>query len=343
MAYTRLGATVFDWPPFFERSMEARNLWLALYASPQSKKGIPGLFHGGLGALSEAARMGAGPAIEALRELTEAGVAEYDERNRVIRMTQLPDKLEKPANGKVMRMFWNRWKDFPESYLKYRHIGTVFWLCEELLAKVDKPEHQKTWDETFGTVPVDKWSAVDNSLTVSDTVSTATPSQPSLFSATSKEIPTVTTTVELTHQERYKAQSTKHKVSSNGIPSSMTVEDILDAVQRTAAGRVAVDVFAPHVGERLWEVASQCDEQGISIGDIELAGEWLSAGGLSYRDDLDAKWLSYDLFSAVANGRKWSKAGKPALGKKRGGQGGDQSNFDRQAERLRVLRAAEGN
>jgi hypothetical protein len=338
MAYTRLGATVFDWPPFFERSMEARNLWLALYASPQSKKGIPGLFHGGVGALSEAARMGAGPAIEALRELVEAGVAEHDERRRVIRMTTLPDKLEKPANGKVLKMFWNRWKDFPDSHLKYNHIATVFWLCEELLANHKKPEHQKTWEETFGTIPVDKWNAVDKCLTVTDTVSTATPSQPSLFSATSPKVLTVTDTVGLTHQERYKAQGTKHKVSSSGLPPSMTVADILDAVQRTAAGRVAVEPLAPHVGERLWEVASQCDEQGISIQDIELAGEWLASGGLDYRDDLDAKWLSYDLFSAVANGRKWDKAGRPVVGKGRKSQN---NAFDESAERLRILRAAE--
>ena len=347
MAYTRLGAIVFDWPPYYERSMEGRNLWLALYASPQSKKGIPGLFHGGVGALSEAARMGAGPAIEALRELCDAGVAEYDERSRVIRMTKLPDKLEKPANGKVLKMFWNRWKDFPDSHLKYRHIATVHWLCEELLENHKKPEHRRTWDETFGTVPVDKWNAVDKRLTVADTVSTATPTQPSLFSATSPTIPTVTTTVGLTHQEREKekskAQGTKHKVSS-GLPPSLTIEDILGALQRTAAHRVAVEIYDERIGERLWDLAAQCDRQGVKVPDIELAGDWLTAGGLHYRDDLDAKWLSHDgnLIGMVANAKKWLAAGRPALGKK-ARQGGDQSNFDRQAERLRVLRAAEGN
>ena len=344
MAYTRLGATVFDWPPFYERSMGARNLWLALYASPQSKKGIPGLFHGGIGALSEASRMGAGPALEALQELVEAGLVEHDERCRVIRMTMLPDKLEKPSNGKVLKMFFNRWKDFPDSNLKYRHIATIHWLCEEMMANPKRPEHQATWDETFGTIPVEKWNAVDKSFTVADTVSTGTPSQPSLFSASYPKEPTVTATVGLTHQEREKekskAQRAKSKASS-GLPPEMTVADILEAMQRTSKGRVAIDPVAPHVGERLWEVASQCEEQGISIEDIELAGEWLAAGGLNYRDDLDAKWLSYDLFSVVANGRKWSKSGRPAVGKKKGSQGGDQSSFDRQAERVRVLRAAE--
>jgi hypothetical protein len=287
--------------------------------------------------------MGAGPAIEALRELCEAGLAEHDERCRVIRMTQLPDKLEKPANGKVLKMFWNRWKDFPDSHLKYRHIAMVFWLCEDLLENEKKPEHLRTWEDTFGTIPVDKWEAVDKSFTVADTVSTGTPSQPSLFSATSPKVPTVTATVGLTHQEREKekskAQRAKHKVSS-GLPPSLTIEDILDALRRTAANRVAVEIYDERIGERLWDLAAQCDRQGVKIPDIELAGEWLASGGLHYRDDLDAKWLSYDgnLIGLVANSKKWHAAGRPALGKK----GKQQNNaFDESAERLRILRAAE--
>lgn len=361
MAYTRLGATVFDWPPFYERTMGARNLWLALYASPQSKKGIPGLFHGGVGALSEASRMGAGPAIESLRELVEAGLAEHDERCRVIRMTMLPDKLEKPSNGKVLKMFWNRWMDFPESPIKYRHIAIMHWLCEELLANVKKPELQKIWDETFGTVPVDKWEcAVDKPLTVTATVSGNSKAQIGLFSATSPDNLTVADTVSLTHQEkekeRYKAQSTKEKDSSeggiqhrgakrkapnNGLPPSMTVEDILDALQRTSGGRIAVEVYDDRIGERLWELVAQCEKQGVTIADVELAGEWLAEGGLHYRNDLDAKWLSWDgnLMSLVANAKKWLNGGRPQLSnsKKQGGQ----SSFDLQAQRLRELRAAE--
>jgi hypothetical protein len=358
MAYTRLGATVFDWAPYYERSMAARNIWLALYASPQSKKGIPGLFHGGVGALSEAARMGAGPAIEALRELCEAGLAAHDERNRVIRMTQLPDKLEKPSNGKVLKMFWNRWKDFPESELKYHHIATVHWLCEELLSNTMKREHWATWDMTFGTIPVDKWSSsVDKSLTVTGTVAgTVRMPQQDLFSGTSDANLTVTDTVSLTVEEKHKEQRAKSKVLVEGVeggarpapsapraalPPSLTIEDILDALQRTAAHRIAVEIYDERIGERLWALAEQCDRQGVKVPDIELAGKWLAAGGLGYRDDLDAKWLSYEgnLIGLVAQAKKWIAAGQPALGRTKKQDG--QSNFDKQAERLRLLRAAE--
>jgi hypothetical protein len=295
--------------------------------------------------------MGAGPVIESLRELVECGLVEHDNRARIIRLTTLPDRGERPNNGRTLKMFWKRWCDYPESPLKYRHVELIRWLTEPFT-----DDHSKMWAETFGTVDnsLIESGAVDNDGMQNSSKSSpdSVNGQTDMFTRTSDTVSdTVCDTVSDTNRKRLPvtvsgipetgggAGGDDRKRSHNCLPPSFTVKDLLDALQRTAADRVAVEIYDERIGERLWDLVRQCDLQKIGIPEIELAGEWLAAGGLGYRDDLDAKWLSWDgnLLGLVAKASKWDSAGRPSLGggKRRGG------SFDRQADRLQRLRVAE--
>jgi hypothetical protein len=176
-SYTRVGVALFDWPPFITMSLQARMLWLGMYASPEAKACVPGLFKGSIGTMAEAARIGASDAVSAVDELQEAGLVVVDKLSRLTRFTRLPDRGERPANGKVLKMFWDRWDQLPEAQVKYDWIELLQWLRIGL-----KPgEHNAVWDQTFGAVTVPEpqhvvpskqqtLGFVPEALTLSDTV-----------------------------------------------------------------------------------------------------------------------------------------------------------------------------
>lgn len=143
---TRITFALWDWEPFMGLSVGARVLWLALYTTAPAKRLPPGLWHGGLSALAEAARISHTDAIEYLRELLDRGVAETDHKLSVTRLTSLPDDGEKPANGRVLRSWWTKFGTIPACAVRDAHIEVLRWLTPKT------EDHAKVWAETFGSV-----------------------------------------------------------------------------------------------------------------------------------------------------------------------------------------------
>lgn len=158
MAYTRITTALFDWAPYVNASPVARCLWLGLYASPEAKRMLPGLFHGGLAIMAEASRLSAQQTDDALRELEDRGAVVADRQRRLTLFCGLPDRGERPANGSVLKMFWRRWLDMPEGRLRRSWVDLLAWLCHPLTQ-----DHQTVWSLTFDSLPLETENAGGNS------------------------------------------------------------------------------------------------------------------------------------------------------------------------------------
>lgn len=403
MKYTRIGAYLFDWQPLVCLSMEARNLWFVLYASAIAKRYPPGIVYTTLAELCETGAMGSVDAQNGLREMVDKGTILYDKPRRVIMLTSLPDRGERPASGKVLYAFWRKWKDLPESPLRYAYLPILHWLA----GHGPTENYHSVWNETFGSVGAEPLATAPDTVscpvvraldrvpdTVSETVVTPTGSsvgsaqagttpdfvesgrgpvdnfsppvdnfekheQPPLF--TEKEpcgqhtvSDRVSHTVSYTvgyrdratglglgssqgESEGGRAPPEPQRVnrgrdlgakSARGGPSKptpFTVQQLLDAVHRSSGGRVSIEPLDPRVGAELWRVVDACAETEVTLADAVLAGEFLAAGHLDYRSDLDASWLakSGSLLGVVAKARLWEGRGKPPLADERRRTKGD--------------------
>lgn len=182
-AFTRLGSSLWDWEPWTDLAAPPRILWLALYTSAEAKRHVPGLWHGGIPSMADAARMAPDDVIAALDTLLERDMVEYDVKYRVLRLCELPDPGERPSNGKVILGWWTRFRTVPACPVRDSHVRLLAWICDEgskLSGKEFTPNHKAAWDETFGTivVPQPRRRGVRR-LADSDT---GTQVQPSLFS-----------------------------------------------------------------------------------------------------------------------------------------------------------------
>ena len=110
-----------------------------------------------------------------------------------------------------------------------------------------------------------------------------------------------------------------------------------------AGGRITTDIVDPRLGDELWYLVRQCDERGITQEDLRLAGEFIGAGYLAYRNDLDVKWLAGrgSLLGTVAKAREWQHAGKPSVNGSPNGKPDQGLSHEQLTERIRRLRAKE--
>lgn len=154
-SYTPIGPGLWDWPRWPGTSYAARNLWLALYTGPTTKRIVPGLFHGGTSQLAEDARMGYQEALEALTELRDRHMADADPATRVIRLIEFPDRLEKAPNGRCLRGWWRQFTRVPQCEVRDAHVLLLAWLQEPMVTD----DHRKAWSETFAKVPTPLRSA----------------------------------------------------------------------------------------------------------------------------------------------------------------------------------------
>lgn len=147
-AWTPLGAGWWDWQPLAAASPTSRLLWLALYASAPARRCPPGLWHGGTAVMAETSRLELGAVEQALSELVELRLVEGDPGTRVVRLTALPDRCDRPANGDQIRSWWTRWRTLPVCTVRDSHVETLRWLVGSFTA-----HHEAAWAETFATVP----------------------------------------------------------------------------------------------------------------------------------------------------------------------------------------------
>lgn len=156
--YTALHSSLWDWEPFTELDCQTRILWLALYTSAESKRIVPGLWHGGIAMMCEAARMPADHVLESLDKLIERNMVEWDPKTRVLRMCSLPDCSEEPTSWQALKGFWNRFQSVPACPIRDAHVATIWWTIEEGSRRRGKryvdEARMKMWRETFGTIAI---------------------------------------------------------------------------------------------------------------------------------------------------------------------------------------------
>lgn len=185
--YTRVGSSIWHWEPLCNLDSDSRLLWMSLYTSAEARRLVPGIFCGSITTMAESARMSGDSVVASLDRLLEHDLVEYDRKLRVLRLTQLPDCGESPANGKIVLSWWIRFKSIPSCAVRDAHVTTLRWIMEEWSrenGKVISGDHERAWKSTFGQVviPAPRRRGVRR-LAESDT---STASQPSLFDAPSK-------------------------------------------------------------------------------------------------------------------------------------------------------------
>lgn len=121
-------------------------------------------------------------AYTALRKLIELEKVEYDSRNALLRLRELPDAGEFPSSHNGIKSWWTKFGTLPDCEVRNAHVRTLWWIIETGGTRSRKgvsSKHREAWNETFATIPlpVEKRRGV-RSLDESDT---GTRVQPSLF------------------------------------------------------------------------------------------------------------------------------------------------------------------
>lgn len=193
-AFTRLGACIWDWEPFVRLDDAARTLWLWLYTSAESKRVLPGLFHGSISNMAEGSHRGIDVTIKALDAMISDDLVEYDQKHRVLRMCELPDAGEYPSTPNIMLSWWSRFLSLPSCQVRDAHVSTIRWILDQgardSKAKGGKNrnptgrptiKHEEVWEETFGTIAIPPPRRRGTRRLVDSIADTSTAVQPSLF------------------------------------------------------------------------------------------------------------------------------------------------------------------
>lgn len=130
---------------------EAFKLWLGLYTSQNAKRSVPGLWPGSLYGMSEDTRLPLNNTFNALGELVEKKLVEFDEAHRLARLTQLPDALERAHTQFAIKGWWTRFTSLPACPLRDAHVPLLWWMIQQ--GKVGQ-SMVDMWRMTFGTVAV---------------------------------------------------------------------------------------------------------------------------------------------------------------------------------------------
>lgn len=342
-AYTKVGVGLFQWVPYQTLSPIGRAAWLPLYASAEVKRIMVGLFSGGLSALAEASYLSAGDASEALDELISKRMVEMDAAHRIIRLTQLPDRMERPDNGNTLIRWWKAFESLPACPTRDRHVGLIKWLSEPV-DKLLTSARSVAWTTTFGLVESvspatvsEGYAVCTSSKSVDNSKGTPYPSaypspypsakgtnQQDLFtnSGPSEGLPegfpepfAEPYGIRIYGSSSLEGGLGETKLAEGSAvgppptpPPKASGEAMLRAIAETSGGRLNPLVDS-RLQRKLDQVASQAFTNGLTFDDFRLAGEFLRAGGLAYRNDLGASWATKPgtVLDLVANARSWRK------------------------------------
>jgi len=140
---------IWDDQKFILLSDGERLVFLLLLTCPE-RLSLPGLMRTSIATLSAALRRPSGAVEVDLGRLIEVEMVCYDPAYRVVRIPSAP-KYSVPPNPNVLKSWFDVWRNFPESELKYDHIESLRWAI--------KPEQRAvldTWEDTFGRVVAGK-------------------------------------------------------------------------------------------------------------------------------------------------------------------------------------------
>jgi hypothetical protein len=340
--FTMIGTELFEWEEWWKCSSAARYLWLAIYASPDSKTSVPGMIRASVRSLAESAHVPPDEVLHSMDELVdEVGLVEYDQERRIIRLTKLPNAIDAPGSGFVVKGWYSRFLTFPQCSIRDAHVGVLHGLAQH-----GNDHVRQFWDETFGTISVPVKRHRGRKKFDSDTSS---PSQPSLFqqSGPGRALDTVTdrqTLATLPHGEGLDTLSRGYvsvsvegicsplfsgsegareipgsappdgrlrlgTVPLNGLPFS--VPELLGALARDSAGRFTPDPFDERLVDALCATIRACEAARVGVDDLHVVGRWFAAGGLEFRSDLGPVWAAKpgNLIDAVGQARQWLTSG----------------------------------
>jgi len=342
-AYIKVGGEVMNWKPLRVASDRARLFWLGLYIS--QRRTLPGLFVAGLPAIADIAKMKPDDSLAAMDELiADRDLLEYDRDREVLRMTEFPDRCERPANGRHIRSWWTRFRGVPSCPVRDAHVRALQWLIDDA-SHPPSADHVKAWEETFGTikVPVHRHRGVRRLLD-SDT---STEIQPGLFQKPAESYPTIPNqipyAIRYTDTHRSTISDLGSEISSSGesngraesvkeeqislprpqlglvpLPADLpfSIGDALTAVASESAGRFSPGPIDERLVEALSATLRACGNAGVELDDLRLVGRWLGKGALGYRSDLGPLWIAKPgaLIDAVGQARTWRDMGELEIG-----------------------------
>ena len=151
------------------------------YTSRDAKTSVPGLWPGTVYGMAESG-LSPNEAHNALDRLVARGLAQYDSTNQLVRLTELPDYLDRAHTEQAIWGWWGRFKTLPNVPLRNAHVPLLW---EMVSSGKTNQKMVDTWRQTFGTVVIPTHLPTYLPLSSSDT---STVVQPSLFSAHSNEI-----------------------------------------------------------------------------------------------------------------------------------------------------------
>jgi hypothetical protein len=202
--FTRIGATLWNWEPWLALDDGPRNLWLALYTTAEAKRIIPGLWHGSINQMAEAAHRPFNETWSNLDKLLDAEMVEFDQKNRVLRMTMLPDAGEYPASPTILSSWWSKFLLVPACLVRDAHVGVIRWILDTGAKLVKKNRsgrptaaHEEVWADTFGQIPAVAARRRGIRRLLDQANDTSTETQPSLFGALPVASPKIIDTVSI--------------------------------------------------------------------------------------------------------------------------------------------------
>lgn len=161
MSYRKIDPRMWDDERFATLSQPTKLVWLLILTGPHTTP-LPGLSNVGVAALAESSRYDADTVSRALAELSRAGMVEFNQTCRVLRVPNAP-KYNPCSNPKVLKGWFSIFKSVPDCTEKFRHLASL-----RAAIPAEEPWANAAWAATFGSVAIPPRYATD---TVSDTVS----------------------------------------------------------------------------------------------------------------------------------------------------------------------------
>lgn len=336
--FTMVGVEMFEWEPLWRVSAASRFVWFSIFASPESKNSVPGMIRGSVRSLGESLHLDPTTVLDAMDELTEAGLLEFDQERRIIRLTKLPDGIDAPPNGNVIKGWYTKFLAFPDCPIRNSHVEV---LCQ--MAQGAQNDHaRESWSATFAGVEIPVRRHRGRKKFDSDT---STSVQPSLFTPVDNSVdnsgssPASELAPEHSEPEinniRKGIETLSHTLSKPPVSVSVkgigtlsspdsgesigrarlepvplpalpfSVVDMLDTIAAESDGRFAPKPIDERLQDALCATIRACEAAEVGLEDLRAVGRWFASGGLEFRSDLGPVWVAKpgNLIDAVAQAR----------------------------------------
>jgi hypothetical protein len=144
MGFGNIGPQLWDQPGFLRLSESAQLLYIYLLSGPEASLSVPGLVLCGAQSLAEARRCPSDHITRTLDELAGGKWLDLDPDARLIGVPLGPI-VTPPGNTNVVKGWWRRWRDLPQSPVKMRHLEPL----RQAICEVRN--WTAVWGATFGT------------------------------------------------------------------------------------------------------------------------------------------------------------------------------------------------